>query len=371
MNSICDVDYINTATNCYYDSTTPARITDLVATIGSTNKKIILNWTSVGDNALWGTASNYILKYNTVEITDDNWDSSTTYAQSWTPLVNNQNESKTLTMPNYDYYYFAIKAQDDVGLNSTISNSAHNISPEYNIYVSSMNCTNARTGYLCNYKYAGTTNYFYDTLSLNGSIINAGNIDRQILVEAKLKNSTHESIRNSTTIFVPKESTITLENLILPVYSERHASAYSVRLYVGNSYKEQLNVKFWSIKENTDLKWYDDRLYPNTTQLEDKSFYVGFRMKNNNTQKSYFDYPFKIMINDTFSINTTIGGAQNSCNNENISCIYNLSMQTGYTTEYFFWQLDPLPIGNYNISVAAGQHSNDSPPIISRIIEVQ
>jgi hypothetical protein len=94
--------------------TPPAAITDLT-TSSPTDTSITLTWTAPGDDGVNGNASGYVVKYSTSgSITDADWDSATTYTQSWTPAKNGTTETHVITgLSNGVTYWFAIKAYDD------------------------------------------------------------------------------------------------------------------------------------------------------------------------------------------------------------------------------------------------------------------
>ena len=107
------------------DTTAPAAISDLT-TSNPTENSVILNWTAPGDDGNTGTASGYIVKYSTSgPINDSNWDSASTYAQSWTPLTAGSKETHVVSGLDSDtQYWFAIKAYDEVLNYGYISNNA-------------------------------------------------------------------------------------------------------------------------------------------------------------------------------------------------------------------------------------------------------
>ena len=63
------------------------------------DRQVLLNWTAVGDNLNFGTASSYIVKYYNGPISESNWDNASTYSQSWVPAENGTLESYSVTMP--------------------------------------------------------------------------------------------------------------------------------------------------------------------------------------------------------------------------------------------------------------------------------
>ncbi len=106
------------------DTTAPAAINDLSIS-NPTENSITLTWTAPGDDENTGTAAGYVVKYSmSRSINDSNWDSATTYGQSWTPLTADSIETHVVSefSPNTQYW-FAIKAYDEIPNYGNISNS--------------------------------------------------------------------------------------------------------------------------------------------------------------------------------------------------------------------------------------------------------
>jgi hypothetical protein len=103
-----------TTTTSPPDTAAPAAIADL-ATVSSTNTSITLTWTAPGDDGHAGNATGYIVKYSTTgSIDSGNWDSASTYTQSWKPIKNGTEENHVVTdLTPGTKYWFAIKAYDD------------------------------------------------------------------------------------------------------------------------------------------------------------------------------------------------------------------------------------------------------------------
>jgi len=105
------------------DNTPPAAISDL-ATLGTFSNNVILTWTASGDDGTDGTASSYDIRYSYAPITDANWDDATVYVNSIHPQPYGSTEVDTITGLDFaTTYYFAIKAVDNLGNPSDISNS--------------------------------------------------------------------------------------------------------------------------------------------------------------------------------------------------------------------------------------------------------
>ncbi|MDY6931423.1 MAG: invasin domain 3-containing protein [Halobacteriota archaeon] len=112
------------------DGILPSAITDLASSTGINPGEINLTWTAPGDDGTSGTASGYIVRYSTSQLTNQTeFDLATNYSNSWTPQVAGSNESYALTglTPNVTYY-FAIEAFDEVPNQANISNSPSAIS---------------------------------------------------------------------------------------------------------------------------------------------------------------------------------------------------------------------------------------------------
>jgi outer membrane protein assembly factor BamB len=114
----------NCASGKISDLVPPAAMTDLAVTT-VTNVSLTLTWTAPGDNGNNGNAAGYTVKYSTTGlITDANWESATTYTQSWIPVKNGTTETHVVTglMP-HTQYWFAIKAFDETPNFGDVSNS--------------------------------------------------------------------------------------------------------------------------------------------------------------------------------------------------------------------------------------------------------
>ncbi len=105
------------------DQTPPSAVTDLQASAGTSTGTISLSWTAPGDDGLLGTVTTYEIRYSNDSLTDANWESATVFAFPPTPLPSGLPQSATL--PNLtpgSTYYVAMKAWDDAGNSSPMSN---------------------------------------------------------------------------------------------------------------------------------------------------------------------------------------------------------------------------------------------------------
>jgi len=104
------------------DGIPPSRISDLAA-VDSSDTSLTLTWTAPGDDDTVGSAEIYIIRYSFVEIADSTWDSCRPI-----PLVNNPRaagSAETLAVMGLiadTSYHFAIRAADDAGNWSALSN---------------------------------------------------------------------------------------------------------------------------------------------------------------------------------------------------------------------------------------------------------
>lgn len=108
----------------FTDPYRPYMVNDLSAT-GSTTKTVILSWTETGEDSLTGTALRYDLRTSASAITEGNFSSATQITGVGTPGVSGTRKFFTVTgLSPETAYYFAIKAYDDFGNPSAISNNA-------------------------------------------------------------------------------------------------------------------------------------------------------------------------------------------------------------------------------------------------------
>lgn len=105
------------------DETAPAQITNLAVT-GSTSTSVSLSWTATGDDGSTGTATSYDVRYSTSAITSGNWGAATQATGEPAPLTAGTAQTFTVTgLSASTTYYFAIRAVDDNGNSSSLSNT--------------------------------------------------------------------------------------------------------------------------------------------------------------------------------------------------------------------------------------------------------
>jgi hypothetical protein len=107
-----------------FDGIPPATISNL-AVLNPRSSNATLTWTAPGDDGMGGNASGYLVKYSTSgPINSTNWNSATTFSQSWTPRKNGTKESYVVTgLTSYTHYWFAIEAYDKAFNYGAVSNS--------------------------------------------------------------------------------------------------------------------------------------------------------------------------------------------------------------------------------------------------------
>lgn len=124
---------------CGVDTIAPAAIGDLSANTGSAVGTVDLSWTAPGDDGSSGTASTYIVRYNTTQITAGNWWASTNVTGEPAPGPAGSAESMTVSgLMGGQTYWFAIRTQDEVPNTSAVSNNDQAFSGLYTIHLPSV-----------------------------------------------------------------------------------------------------------------------------------------------------------------------------------------------------------------------------------------
>lgn len=104
------------------DTIPPEKISDL-SLLRMEGDSATLTWTSPGDDSSVGTATYYEIRYNRNEITESNWNQSNIVQNDLIPQVSgNTEEYQVVDLSGVTTYYFAIKAFDESGNGSGISN---------------------------------------------------------------------------------------------------------------------------------------------------------------------------------------------------------------------------------------------------------
>ncbi len=107
------------------DTIAPGQIADLQGTMAADNGAVTLNWTAVGDDAYVGTATTYEVRYAKTPVTEASWSSASIAQGTPAPRIATTPETFTVTgLQGEDYYYFAIRAVDEVGNKGALSSSA-------------------------------------------------------------------------------------------------------------------------------------------------------------------------------------------------------------------------------------------------------
>jgi chitodextrinase len=103
------------------DVTRPAPIALNVTAV--TDTTATLGWTAVGDDSLTGTATSYDIRYSTSAITTASWATATQVSGEPAPQAPGSPQTYTVGgLARQRQYYFAIKAADDAGNVSALSN---------------------------------------------------------------------------------------------------------------------------------------------------------------------------------------------------------------------------------------------------------
>ena len=158
------------------DNTRPEKI-DLKAEKGSNTGEVILRWTAPGDDENVGRASEYIIRYSEREITNyARWYEANDVTGE--PVPKNAASKETFSIGNLTpgrKYYFAIRAVDDVGNKSVLSNSA-SASPERKrgklnqIYPNPFNPAKDRTAYI-SYNLTAAANVVIELYNIVGELV--------------------------------------------------------------------------------------------------------------------------------------------------------------------------------------------------------
>lgn len=90
-----------------------------------TTSSVDLSWSSPGDDGAVGTATVYDLRYSLTPITTANFSTATRWTNTPVPLVSGTTQGVTVNgLAPGTVYYFAIKAADEAGNWSVMSNVA-------------------------------------------------------------------------------------------------------------------------------------------------------------------------------------------------------------------------------------------------------
>jgi hypothetical protein len=112
----------NIASATLIDSIAPEEVTDL-AVVLVTAITVKLAWTAPGDDGAVGTASAYDLRFALTPITAESWDAATQVEGTPAPKLHGSAESYAVTgLEQATGYHFALKAIDNAGNGSALSN---------------------------------------------------------------------------------------------------------------------------------------------------------------------------------------------------------------------------------------------------------
>jgi len=112
----------NVATRTLRDTIPPAQVGDLTTTM-VTAGSMRLEWTAPGDDESWGQAVAYDLRYALEPITAENWEQAVRVENVAAPGISGTRESRAINVLDpATSYWFALKAIDNAGLESPLSN---------------------------------------------------------------------------------------------------------------------------------------------------------------------------------------------------------------------------------------------------------
>ncbi|HEU5309865.1 MAG TPA: fibronectin type III domain-containing protein [Candidatus Eisenbacteria bacterium] len=112
------------------DNTPPSAVADLSVT-GATGTTLALRWTAPGDDGTTGTATSYDIRYSTSTITSGNWNSATQASGEPAPAAGGTVQTFTLNgLQSGRTYYVAIRATDNGGNQSSLSNVTNGSTPD-------------------------------------------------------------------------------------------------------------------------------------------------------------------------------------------------------------------------------------------------
>ncbi|MFH0900075.1 MAG: discoidin domain-containing protein [Pseudomonadota bacterium] len=115
----------NVVSSATPDEVVPARVADLAAQQGSAAGYVTLSWTAPGDDGVDGTVSSYDLRYSREPITADNFSSAKAVALAPVPVAGGRPQSAIVNgLLDESQFFFALKAKDDAGNWSALSNQA-------------------------------------------------------------------------------------------------------------------------------------------------------------------------------------------------------------------------------------------------------
>ncbi len=119
-----DLSNVASARTQALDTIPPAAVSDLAAS-NPTSASVRLSWTAPGDDGVAGVAAAYDVRYSTATISNANWAGATRATGEPNPQPAGSAEAFTVTglLPSTQYY-FAVKADDDEGNTSALSNIA-------------------------------------------------------------------------------------------------------------------------------------------------------------------------------------------------------------------------------------------------------
>ncbi|MEM6531829.1 MAG: fibronectin type III domain-containing protein [Myxococcota bacterium] len=120
-----------TAQGSTADTVPPAVVTNLQAQTGPAAGTVVLAWTAPGDDDMVGTARRYDVRWSLTPITSQNFAAANAVTSTPAPVAGGGIQSFTVSqLPGESVIHFAIRAADDAGNNSAVSNGASASTPD-------------------------------------------------------------------------------------------------------------------------------------------------------------------------------------------------------------------------------------------------
>jgi len=251
------------------DNMIPDTITDLEASpYGTSGYEMQLQWTAPGDNEVGTQAvESYIIKANTVPITDENFDSSPDVYGTCDDLIpGSKGAAQSCYFSDYNgvqmevggfvTYYFAIKSVDDAGNVSALSNITTGTTEQwYNVSVDSISYSTENE--------PNHTNYWYDDVTVLGELTNHWDIPANAKVRFKVSTQT---IETKIVHLEPLEKKTAYFNWSVndPIGSHNptiQITSAFIENKNGDRSKSK-NVKVYSIVNDANLSFHSDLKWP-------------------------------------------------------------------------------------------------------------
>ncbi|MBS3166879.1 hypothetical protein J4403_01585 [Candidatus Woesearchaeota archaeon] len=403
------------------DSSKPEAIDDLSAEPylrGFPNKEdaVKLNWTQSADDesslsSYSEAVSYYKIKYSLSPITTETefnnaYDIKNSNSAYEPYIMANKGELYTTSSSHCNYlvpgseqtcyvynlseggnktYYFAIRAVDNVGLESDLET----LPPYYTSYSVAGTSVYSDVGMSeLDYTHKGESHTYYlgNQINFTFNVTNYGNINvKNITSYFRLSPSTILETKNFD-LNIGETKEITYEYNISHVYPDSDFDFYAyldrfdsdgneIIYYDMNSsndgMKSLTNLPIYSIQNNITFNWSSETEYPQATESKDNSFWIDAAITNNlGGVSDMHNLPAQLNIN---SLDYTILDIWNGNYSGEFDCSVDKSkcwfMLPTLTTDSISWNVTINQTGTYNISVILGDYPEDQ-QTISRLVNI-